>query len=182
MLRLFLFFSSFAFLRFLFFEFFLFFLTSQLQSEYASLSVFSKAKPYYMGGVVEYAPDHEDIESNLKRFTSIIESVEARDVDILVFPEFALNSISAPIEVPNAKDLIRPCGQRKYSDVMETLSCSANRARKYVVINVTMKLNCSDEGTKSVPADETNVSCPNWGYHMYNTAVVFDRNGIVIST
>lgn len=135
-----------------------------------------------MAGVVEYAPDHEDVASNLKRFTAIIESDEAKDLDLLVFPEFALNSIAAPIEVPNAKDLIRPCGQQKYSDVMETLSCSANRARKYVVINVTMKLNCSDEGTKSVSADETNVSCPEWGYHMYNTAVVFDRNGIIIST
>lgn len=146
--------------------------------------MFSKAKPFYLAGVVEYAPGEngEDVEANVKRFITIIESDEAKDVDILVFPEFALNSIASPIEVPNAKDLIRPCGQQKYSEVMEALSCSSNRARKYVVINVTMKLNCSDEGTKSVPDDEANVSCPERGYHMYNTAVVFDRNGIIIST
>lgn len=144
--------------------------------------MFSKAKPYYKAGVVEYAPEHDDVDSNLERFTTIIESDEAHDIDILVFPEFALNSISDPIEVPNAKDLIRPCGQPKYSNVMKTLSCSANRARKYVVINVTMKLNCSDDGTKSIQADESNVSCPKRGYYLHNTAVVFDRNGIVIST
>lgn len=126
-----------------------------------------------MAGVVEYAPDPGGIGPNVNRFMSIIEGDEAKDVDILVFPEFALNNVSTPIEVPNAKDMIRPCGQQKYSDVMESLSCSANRARKYVVINVTTKLNCTDDAT---------VSCPEWGYHMYNTAVVFNRNGIVVAT
>lgn len=146
---------------------------AQSQLEYASSSVFSKSKPYYMAGVVEYAPDPGGIGPNVNRFMSIIEGDEAKDVDILVFPEFSLNNVSTPIEVPNAKDMIRPCGQQKYSDVMESLSCSANRARKYVVINVTTKLNCTEDAT---------VSCPEWGYHMYNTAVVFNRNGIVVAT
>lgn len=119
------------------------------------------------------------MENNLNGILSIIESENAKELDIIVFPEFALNNVQTPIAVPNPKDYIRPCGQAKYSNVIEQLSCSANRGRKYVVINLTMKLNCSDE---AVDLEKANILCPDNGFHLYNTAVVFDRNGVVIST
>lgn len=147
-------------------------------SPQAQSILISKTIPYYVAGVVEYSPS-DVLAVDLNHFISIIESNETKTVDILVFPELVLNDVTTATSVPNAKDYIRPCGLQKYSKIIQDLSCSANRGRKYVVVNLTMKLNCSDE---IADLNKANVTCPESGHHFYNTAVVFDRNGVVIAT
>lgn len=101
----------------------------------------------------------------------LIESEEATLVDIIVFPESTFNSIHQAIELPEPADLIAPCNNDVFHLALQNISCSAARARKYVVINLT---------------ERRNVNNDNDGGHdpkplYYNANVVFDREGRVIS-
>lgn len=134
---------------------------------------------FYTAGVVEFAaanaslPPKDQLEYNLKQHIEIIDSADAKSVDVLVFPEFALNSFNTPAIIPREADRVSPCGLREYSVVVQRISCAAKRARKYVVINLTSQQNCSAK---------TDPQCNASGLVLYNTAVAFDRYGIVIST
>ncbi|XP_017023271.1 vanin-like protein 1 [Drosophila kikkawai] len=61
-----------------------------------------------------------------------------------------------------------------YEEFLVTLSCAARNASKYVVINLTEKERCKD-----VPEDTR--PCAPDGLNTYNTNVVFDRQGVVVS-
>lgn len=97
-----------------------------------------------------------------------MESPLEEEPDIIVFPEHILfNEVIT--YVPDPKDKIVPCEQLDYDYVLSELSCFARMAKKYIVINISEKELCSK-----------NDKCPR-GTLAYNTNVVFDRNGTVIS-
>lgn len=89
---------------------------------------------------------------------------------MLVFPESTLNNIQTAVYVPNPKLGVIPCETKDEFDViLKNVSCAARKTKKYVLINLTEKSDC--EGS----------SCPEDKLKRYNTNVVFDRIGAVIS-
>lgn len=145
----------------------------------------SSESPYYTAGVVEFA-SHFSVKENAKkqleiitgRYISIIDSPEAVNCDILVFPEMTLNQLDTSATIPHQNDIVCPCNNSKYSDVVQNISCAAKRQRKYIVVNLTTQHNCS-KGSIDV---DSGTLCPSNELIFYNTAVAFDRNGYVIST
>ncbi|XP_054733237.1 vanin-like protein 3 isoform X2 [Anastrepha obliqua] len=141
--------------------------------------------PYFVGGVVEFRPDFvgltaaELIAKHTAAYIEILESPEALDTDIVVFPEGTLNNEFQPTYVPAPEGAVIPCLLANQTNHYETflvqLSCSARANRKYVVINLNEKENCTDNAAFDPRPCATN------GLNMYNTNVVFDREGRVIS-
>lgn len=81
----------------------------------------------------------------------------------MVFPESTLNNFNYPLEVPDPLDSVQVCGNANYDEILQSIACAAKARQRYVVINITEKSN--ETGTTK----------------HYNTNVVFDRNGAVIS-
>uniref|UniRef100_A0A336M7R1 CSON013248 protein n=1 Tax=Culicoides sonorensis TaxID=179676 RepID=A0A336M7R1_CULSO len=140
--------------------------------------------PTYIAGAVEYekiryvTQPRREADENLNEYTKIILAPETKDVDILVFPESSLNNIQTAAYVPDPKNAVIPCdlkGKEDIYDVMlKNVSCAAQKTKKYVLINLTEKSDC-------IESSETS-NCPEDKIKRYNTNVVFDRNGAVIST
>lgn len=108
-------------------------------------------------------------------------SNEAKIADIIVFPESTLNGLNEPLTyVPRATDKISPCDlPSNYEPFLVEISCRARESKKYVVINLTEKEDC----TKKSQADKKDPRpCASNGLSIFNTNVVFDRTGAVIST
>lgn len=138
----------------------------------------SPHSPTYVAGVVEYLidqgnssmPSSELYRKNTEKYIQIMASKEADPVDIIVFPESTLNNILTPILVPET-DSIELCRNASYDLNLRKISCAALKLRKYVVINLTMKqlhIECDSENCAEK-------------WNLYNTNVVFDRRGRVIS-
>lgn len=112
-------------------------------------------------------------------YTEILSSAEALETDIVVFPESTLNNEFKPTYVPAAEDAIIPCllanQSSRYENFLIALSCAARTNRKYVVINLTEKEDCAANAAFDPRPCATN------GLNTYNTNVVFDREGRVIS-
>lgn len=134
--------------------------------------------------MVEYTPSNEtDAEkftkANTIAYIKIIQSIDVKSADILVFPEATLNKPANPAKLPKTGESVIPCDHSdKYSDVVKNISCAAKEARKYVVIDLYMERDCKEE------AASTNDSRPctrNNNINVYNTAVAFDRNGTVVA-
>lgn len=122
---------------------------------------------------MEFSPTKNGIGSQsileqVEGIREILESPVDEDPDIIVFPEHILFKEVATY-VPDPEDKIIPCDQLDYDYVLSELSCFARMAQKYLVININEKVLCSEKDT-----------CPK-GTLKYNTNVVFDRNGTVIS-
>lgn len=97
-------------------------------------------------------------------YLEFIAAEEADNVDIMVFPESTLNNFQNPFEVPDpAKTGNVVCNNDQYHKTMQAISCAAKQKRRYIVINVTER--STETGTVK----------------HYNTNVVFDRNGSVVS-
>lgn len=117
------------------------------------------------------------LDDNLNGYLEIIASKEAENLDIMVFPEGTLNSNSNPTFVPDpSKQLEIPCDAAEgiYHNFLMQISCAARKYAKYVVINLTEQELCS-----AVPEDTR--PCASSGLNIYNTNVVFDRSGAVVS-
>lgn len=103
---------------------------------------------------------------------------EATEADIIVFPESTLTSSSMPQFIPDPIDRVVACDNATYANnPIQAISCAARQYRKYVVINLTMKRVCSEE--QAVTPDER--TCGPDDLNRYNTNVVFDRTGAIIS-
>lgn len=78
--------------------------------------------------------------------------------------------------MPDGESGVIPCDSNTgdYHDFLRALSCAAQKARKYVVINLTEKEDCPGSAEDTRP-------CARNGLNTYNTNVVFDRDGRVIS-
>uniref|UniRef100_T1GBV5 RING-CH-type domain-containing protein n=1 Tax=Megaselia scalaris TaxID=36166 RepID=T1GBV5_MEGSC len=142
---------------------------------------------YYTAAVVEFAPKlnltvEESTRDNSRLYQEIILSDEVKAADIIVFPEGSLNGVyDEPRSfVPHPKDQDNnPCDNpQNYEFFLEEISCTARKAKKYVVINFTEKEIC----TKETQLDKGDPRpCSLNGETIYNTNVVFDRNGTNVS-
>uniref|UniRef100_A0A7G3AEU8 Putative biotinidase n=1 Tax=Lutzomyia longipalpis TaxID=7200 RepID=A0A7G3AEU8_LUTLO len=140
--------------------------------------------PDYVGGVVEFNPEGfqqpgvQRIERNMEAYMQIIASEEAQDVDIMVFPESTLNMKNYATFVPHPDDEVAPCEDDRYEFYLRNISCAARMHRKYIVINLTEKHECTAE--EQAALNDTR-PCAEDGLSHYNTNVVFNRNGTVVS-
>lgn len=117
-------------------------------------------------------PSSQLYRKNTEKYIEIMASREARPVDIIVFPESTLNNILTPVEVPETAD-IELCGNATFDLNLRKISCAARKLRKYVVVNLTMRqlyVDCSISRTNCTEK-----------WNLYNTNVVFNRDGRVIS-
>lgn len=113
--------------------------------------------------------------TNLRRIVAHIQAL-TDGVDIVVFPESALTENTNQAQsVPPAADLQVPCNNDTYADTaIQALSCAALAKSTYVVVNLYTVERCT------VTADDR--WCPASGRNVYNTNVVFDRSGALVST
>ncbi|CAD7086923.1 unnamed protein product [Hermetia illucens] len=134
----------------------------------------------YVAGVVEFNPPIFKYrnETSAPEYRNIIFSKEAEDVDIMVFPEMTLNTVLTTTFVPDPKLKIVPCDNADYEEFLSSMSCTARDSRKYLVINVIEKATCTNTTQESIGDPRP---CSSNGLNSYNTNVVFDRNGAVIS-
>ncbi|GIY77345.1 pantetheinase [Caerostris darwini] len=132
---------------------------------------------------------------NVGSFQIVSQSV--LEADIIVFPEEGLFStsyendtwfISYAEDVPNPKiEHVNPCDDDKYqnSPILKRLSCMAKKHEFYVVADLIDVKKC--EVTDG--CDENDIDycvtdpdeCPEDGYYHFNTLVVFDREGYLIT-
>ncbi|XP_020805595.1 vanin-like protein 1 [Drosophila serrata] len=133
---------------------------------------------YYTAGVVEFRQSILGLDAwseNLEAYVEIINSENASATDIIVFPESTLNALGSTTFVPNPEDNINPClNGSHYEEFLVTLSCAARNVSKYIVINLTEKQKCEDTPDDPRP-------CASNGLNIFNTNVVFDRQGVVVS-
>ncbi|KAM8719645.1 hypothetical protein ACLKA7_005817 [Drosophila subpalustris] len=132
---------------------------------------------FYTAGVVEFRRENE-WRNNLDGYVEIINSQNASATDIIVFPEATLNGIDSASLVPQPEQQINPCLMdpqfQMYAEFLVQLSCAARNASKYVVINLSERQLCSDTPEDTRP-------CAPSGYNIFNTNVVLDRHGTVVS-
>nr|XP_041630935.1 vanin-like protein 1 isoform X1 [Drosophila kikkawai] len=133
---------------------------------------------YYTAGVVEFRQSILGLDAwseNLEAYVEIIHSANASATDIIVFPESTLNALGSTTFVPSPEDGINPClNGTHYEEFLVTLSCAARNSSKYIVINLTEKQKCEDTPDDPRP-------CASNGLNIFNTNVVFDRQGVVVS-
>lgn len=140
---------------------------------------------HFVAGVVEFRPDfiglttEQLIAKHTDAYIEILSSPEALETDIVVFPESTLNNEFDTTYVPAPEEAVIPCllanQSSRYEHYLITLSCAARDNRKYVIINLTEKENCAANAAidpRPCATDDLNI---------YNTNVVFDREGRVIS-
>lgn len=117
------------------------------------------------------------LEARLAKLVNQIKSDVNKEADIIVLPEYALEEVE-PLRVSNPVDKVTLCGNITYDgNPLQKISCAAQVASTYVVLNVLTQHNCTQEklnnnDTRPCASNDTNV---------YNSNVVFDRNGAVIS-
>lgn len=135
-------------------------------------------------GIVEFTPELPTVNWELRtvlhfeNYTRIIRDAAEQGVDILVFPEYSLNNVAFPVEVPDPLNRVNPCLKPGFSDkLMADLSCLAREKEIYLCINLNERENCTDE---SQQARNDTRPCSSLGFTRYNSNVVFDRAGVVI--
>ena len=131
----------------------------------------------YSAAVVEYHPDRNEndehrVENNLKNYVTYILDFKSQPLDVMVFPESTLNSYATAVVIP---ETIEACQQSE--GIINRLSCAAKTSSTYLVVNLTTKRNCTVDKEES--EDDRPCAEDDWNY--YNTNVVFDRNGQIIS-
>ncbi|EDV92302.1 vanin-like protein 2 [Drosophila grimshawi] len=135
----------------------------------------------YVAGVVEYLVEtgtqRERTSKATAGFVKILESSDASDLDIIVFPEYVLNSPEMATFVPSPSQNVTPCISPDYELFMVELSCASRARNIYVAFNVVEKELCGDGVVRS----DTLSPCPASGVRLFNTNVVLDRRGQVIS-
>ncbi|KAL7743924.1 hypothetical protein ACLKA6_003146 [Drosophila palustris] len=134
----------------------------------------------YNAGVVEFTvltgtPSDRVLEAT-QEFIRIIESNDTDDLDILVFPEYVLNNRELPTFVPHPSQNVTPCFVPDYELFLVELSCATRARGFYVLLNVIEKELCGQNyGSK------TWNPCPADGVRLFNTNVVLDPKGRVVS-
>lgn len=104
------------------------------------------------------------------------------NLDIIVFPELTLNNFGTAFEIPEPEEKVSPCDNESYAlaDAVKEISCAAKNSQRYVVVNIVTKTRCPDTDMISQD-DPRNCSDRADGFSYYNTNVVFDRSGAIIS-
>ncbi|KAK0164546.1 hypothetical protein PV328_003162 [Microctonus aethiopoides] len=141
--------------------------TNNISLDYFLFQASTPTSTYYVGAVVEYFPISDGtnasaiINENAKNFIKFINTAYENDVDIIVFPESSLT-----MKLRNNSNL------RNYN--LYTSS--------YIPDPKDNKVPCDDSSSNVLPeVNCTGDKCPENGHLLYNTNVVFDRNGAVIA-
>ncbi|KAM3963991.1 vanin-like protein 1 [Aphomia sociella] len=130
----------------------------------------------YVAAVLEYQVTANSTQA-LYDYVDFIKQAADQNADIVVFPEMTLTRGNEYSTVP-IKDLLLthpvPALQPElYDDYMVLISNAARNNSIYVVINVQERMDC----TSTAATEEL---CPEQIVYLFNTNVVFDRNGAVI--
>ncbi|CAD7080642.1 unnamed protein product [Hermetia illucens] len=157
------------------------------------IEAYPSEKDYYTAGVLEYnfftsnKSFRESVELNLNEYVRFIKLAKSKDVEILVFPEATLNLYFVDVReqiseyavvIPDPKLEIAPCEyEEDYSFILVELSKAARDNQIYVLVNVVEKDFC----TWGSDACKPPYNVQNDGYSLYNTNIVFDRKGRIIS-
>lgn len=134
------------------------------------------AADFYTAGVAEFRPaimgsSEQLLAENLAGYLELIASSNGT-TDILVFPEATLNTVLTLTAVPESTEQSL-CEEQAGDDeeikpFLRRLACAAREFSTYLVVNV--KERAAEEGEHSPR-----------GYLVFNTNVVFDRRGAVVS-
>ncbi|XP_063930469.1 vanin-like protein 1 isoform X2 [Zophobas morio] len=134
--------------------------------------------------VVEFDPlytetltDDEIIKANLLKYLDILNTTVVtnnKKLDMIIFPEASLGFIrKTSVEMATGDNPFYH--SKEYPDYMKKLSSLAINFNTYLVTNIVEKVKC--DNTSSSASE----NCKNTGNYYYNTNVVFDRNGTIIS-
>ncbi|XP_002075393.3 vanin-like protein 2 [Drosophila willistoni] len=138
--------------------------------------------PTYFAGVVEFpnleGSDRQHTALASEGYRAILESDQTNDLDIIVFPEYVLNNRETATFVPDPNDRMSPCISPDYEMFLVELSCAARSRKIYVVLNLKEKELC---GPAYGNGSNTYNACPETGVRYFNTNVVLDREGRIIS-
>ena len=142
----------------------------------------------YKAAVVEFSVDQvspDRQQRNLVGFTDAVKSLVNEGVQIVVFPEDAINGAFFfnrddifPFleEIPDVPqpEIVLPCLDYKFDDrlVLKNLSCLARQYNLILVANMGEKKNCSQV---------TDRNCPPDGRYQFNTNVVFETDGSLVA-
>ncbi|XP_044260501.1 vanin-like protein 2 [Tribolium madens] len=138
-----------------------------------SVLAFSKASKWenVTIAVVEYQPV-ANISTNTKHYIEILRNI-TQNLDLIVFPEDTLRSNrETAVEFQLSQT---PCDSDTFPQFFHDLSCAARVSHTYLALNLVEKVKCNT----SAPNPSEN--CKKFGFYYYNTDVVFDRNGSIIS-
>lgn len=134
-------------------------------------------------GIVEFTPELPTVNWELRtilhfeNYTRIIREAAEFGVDILIFPEYTLNNVAFPLEIPDPSDEVNPCLEpENFDDLVIDLSCLARESEIYLCINLSEREDCTEE---SQQARNDTRPCSSLGFSRYNSNVIFDRNGTV---
>ncbi|KAB0791014.1 hypothetical protein PPYR_02814 [Photinus pyralis] len=141
----------------------------------------------YTAAVVEFFPEQdksllaeERLSRNVAGYLSILEQVSRdSELDIIVYPELTLAS-NAPIikhddvlpysiEIDLNGQSLCTTNNRTY---LTPLACAAVKYHTYIVVNLYERAPCSKNAT---------TKCHEDGWYFYNTNVVLNRNGSIVS-
>ncbi|XP_073948410.1 vanin-like protein 2 isoform X3 [Choristoneura fumiferana] len=146
------------------------------------LAVFSDqrstpADDSYVAAAVEYQVS-ADVEQNLQNYVQLIKEAAEQNADIIVFPELTLTRGSRSVNVP-MYDLLKTQPipallPLAYDELLVGISTAARNHQIYVLINVQEFMDCN-----TVP-EGSEEYCPEKKEYLFNTNVIFDRNGAVI--
>ncbi|XP_045454230.1 vanin-like protein 1 [Melitaea cinxia] len=128
----------------------------------------------YIAAVVEYQV-YSDTAVNLQNYVTLIQDAAQQGADIVVFPEMTLTSgrsVVVPMNGTLREYPVPAVYPDLYDEILVTISSAARQNEIYVVINIEEFLNCI--------INSDNEYCPQLNLYLFNTNVVFDRNGTII--
>lgn len=139
-----------------------------------SLQKSSPEDDNYVAAVVEFKLT-SDSSVALKEYVQYIKNAAEQNADIIVFPEMTLVRKLEVVKVPFHGLLreypIPALHPELYDEPIVAISKAARDNKIYVVINVQEEMDCNN-----APGE----FCPKKKLYIFNTNVVFDRNGAVI--
>ncbi|KAB7494993.1 Vanin-like protein 1, partial [Armadillidium nasatum] len=140
------------------------------------------------------------IRKNVEAVREAARIAKLQQADILVAPEGGLSGsmenpgnltwlLTYSTYVPNPWDSVVPCNISESNpniEALKILSCTAIEESIYIVVNLAEAHPCSAETIPSAPWSEYNTyeasdNCPNGGFYIHNTEIVFDRTGAIIA-
>nr|XP_022908825.1 vanin-like protein 2 [Onthophagus taurus] len=149
----------------------------------------------YKAAIIEYHPiQHNNsitykelCKKNVENYINLIK--KAPQLDIAVFPEATITTLTAfnhrqvlidiAVELPKLNKpsiKVNPCLsslKNDFPEYIKDISCAAKDLKTYIVINTVEKIVCEED-------DEREVQKCTEKWNLYNTNVIFDRNGDVI--
>lgn len=97
-------------------------------------------------GIVEFTPELPTVNWELRtvlhfeNYSRIVSEAAEQHVNILVFPEYTLNNVAFPVEVPDPMNEISPCLEPdQFDNLLVDLSCLARENEIYLCINLSEK-------------------------------------------